>query len=75
MIGNAFQMGVPDLFVAHPKWGQRWIDVKRPGRNYSFTFQLHNALWFRDSLASLPQDIRRFSWRCLTFQDFTVGAI
>ena len=37
MIGNAFQMGVPDLFIAHPKWGQRWIDVKRPGKNYSFT--------------------------------------
>ncbi|MGO8994885.1 MAG: hypothetical protein ACLQVI_16340, partial [Polyangiaceae bacterium] len=28
MIGNAFQMGVPDLFIAHLKWGQRWIDVK-----------------------------------------------
>ena len=37
MIGNAFQMGVPDLFIAHPKWGQRWIDVKRPGKNYTFT--------------------------------------
>ena len=37
MIGNAFQMGVPDLFIAHPKWGQRWIDVKRPEKNYSFT--------------------------------------
>jgi hypothetical protein len=37
MIGNAFQYGIPDLFVAHTKWGQRWIDVKRPGKNYSFT--------------------------------------
>lgn len=37
MIGNAFQMGIPDLFIAHPKWGQRWLDVKRPGKNYSFT--------------------------------------
>lgn len=37
MIGNAFQTGIPDLFVAHPKWGQRWIDVKRPGNDYSFT--------------------------------------
>ena len=37
MIGNAFQMGIPDLFCHHPKWGQRWIDVKRPGKNYTFT--------------------------------------
>lgn len=37
MIGNAFQLGIPDLFIAHPKWGQRWIDVKRAGKNYSFT--------------------------------------
>lgn len=37
MIGNAFQLGIPDLFVAHTKWGQRWIDVKRPGKDYSFT--------------------------------------
>lgn len=36
MIGNAFQMGIPDLFIAHIKWGTRWIDVKAPGR-YSFT--------------------------------------
>ncbi len=37
MIGNAFQLGVPDLFLAHAKWGQRWVDVKRPGKDYSFT--------------------------------------
>jgi len=37
MIGNAFQYGIPDIFIAHTKWGQRWIDVKRPGKNYSFT--------------------------------------
>lgn len=36
MIGNAFQVGVPDLYVAHPKYGTRWIDVKNPGK-YSFT--------------------------------------
>jgi hypothetical protein len=37
MIGNAFQTGIPDLYCHHPKWGYRWIDVKRPGKNYSFT--------------------------------------
>ncbi len=36
MIGNAFQQGIPDLYCHHPKWGYRWIDVKRPGK-YSFT--------------------------------------
>jgi hypothetical protein len=30
MIGNAWQIGIPDLFVHHPKWGSRWIDVKCP---------------------------------------------
>jgi len=34
--GNLFQVGFPDLYIAHPKWGTRWIDVKRPG-HYSFT--------------------------------------
>lgn len=37
MIGNAYQTGIPDLYCHHPKWGTRWIDVKRPGKNYSFT--------------------------------------
>jgi len=36
LIGNAFQVGVPDLYCYHPKWGSRWIDVKNPG-HYSFT--------------------------------------
>lgn len=37
MIGNAYQTGIPDLYVAHLKWGTRWIDVKRPDSTYSFT--------------------------------------
>lgn len=28
--GNLFQQGLPDLYIAHPKFGQRWIDVKNP---------------------------------------------
>lgn len=36
MIGNAFQVGIPDLFVWHREWGFRWIDVKVEGK-YSFT--------------------------------------
>jgi hypothetical protein len=37
MIGNAFQLGIPDLYAAHRKHHQRWIDVKRPDNSYSFT--------------------------------------
>lgn len=36
MHGNLFQQGIPDLFIAHPRWGQRWIDCKHPIR-YTFT--------------------------------------
>ena len=28
--GNLYQTGFPDLFVAHEKWGTRWIDCKQP---------------------------------------------
>jgi hypothetical protein len=36
MHGNAFQQGIPDLFIFHPRFQQRWIDCKVEGR-YSFT--------------------------------------
>ena len=36
MVGNMFQRGIPDLYVAHIKYGQRWIDVKVDG-HYVFT--------------------------------------
>lgn len=34
--GNAFQSGFPDLYAVHPLYGQRWIEVKNPGK-YHFT--------------------------------------
>ena len=34
--GNLYQTGFPDLFVAHKKWGTRWIDCKQP-KKYGFT--------------------------------------
>ena len=37
MAGGPFQSGIPDIYSYHKKWGTRWIDVKRPGKNYSFT--------------------------------------
>ena len=36
MVGNIFQHGIPDLYVAHRKYGQRWIEVKNP-KAFSFT--------------------------------------
>lgn len=38
MIGNAYQFGIPDLYIAHSKYGERWIDVKNPVA-YEFTRQ------------------------------------
>lgn len=35
--GNMFQSGFPDLYATHNMYGQRWIEVKRPYPNYSFT--------------------------------------
>ena len=34
--GNIYQMGFPDLFCAHRKYGIRWVEVKNP-ISYSFT--------------------------------------
>lgn len=34
--GNLFQQGFPDLYLSHPRWGQRWVDVKVEGA-YEFT--------------------------------------
>ena len=31
-----FQHGIPDLFAAHRKYGQKWIEVKNPLK-FSFT--------------------------------------
>lgn len=36
MIGNAFQKGIPDIYIGHPKYGTRWIDIKVYGA-YNFT--------------------------------------
>lgn len=34
--GNEYQMGFPDLFCAHPRYGIRWVEVKNPEK-YEFT--------------------------------------
>lgn len=36
MVGNAFQKGIPDINAFRRDVGERWIDVKAPGK-YSFT--------------------------------------
>ena len=35
MLANKYQVGTPDLYCYHKKWGQRWVEVKRPDQ-YSF---------------------------------------
>jgi hypothetical protein len=34
--GNIYQVGFPDLFLAHKTYGTRWVDVKNLDR-YTFT--------------------------------------
>ena len=34
--GNMFQVGWPDLYMSHKRFGQRWVDVKNPA-SYVFT--------------------------------------
>jgi hypothetical protein len=36
MIGNALQKGIPDIYIMHPVYGDRWIDLKNP-KGYEFT--------------------------------------
>ena len=36
MIGNALQFGIPDIYIMHPEHGDRWVDLKAPGK-YEFT--------------------------------------
>ena len=36
MHGNAFQRGIPDLYLFKRDIGHRWVDVKQP-KKYSFT--------------------------------------
>jgi hypothetical protein len=36
IVGIGWQFGLPDLYITHPKWGQRWLEVKNPGE-YTFT--------------------------------------
>jgi hypothetical protein len=36
MIGNALQKGIPDIYIMHPEFGGRWIDLKNP-HDYEFT--------------------------------------
>lgn len=36
MIGNALQMGIPDIYIMHLEHGRRWVDLKNP-HDYEFT--------------------------------------
>ena len=41
--GNMFQSGFPDLFCAHVRYGQRWVEVKNP---VSYKFTPAQREWF-----------------------------
>ncbi len=46
MIGNALQYGVPDLYIAHSKWGQRWLECKNPQEwNFTQAQRINFPLW------------------------------
>lgn len=36
-VGSQFQRGFPDKYCFHPKYRQRWVEVKNPGNNYDLT--------------------------------------
>ncbi len=36
VVGIGWQYGLPDLYITHPKFGQRWLEVKNPDE-YTFT--------------------------------------
>ena len=52
MLANAYQTGIPDLYCYIRKWGQRWIEVKRPD-DYSFT-RAQRLKWPEWEQAGIP---------------------
>lgn len=60
--GSIFQYGFPDLYACHKKYGQRWIEVKRP-IHYMFTpgqqktFPEFEAKGVAIHVLTSPQDI------------------
>jgi hypothetical protein len=38
MLADAYQNGIPDLYCFHRKWGERWVEVKRP-EGYTLTLR------------------------------------
>lgn len=36
VVGNLLQSGFPDIYIMHPRYGQRWIDLKNK-KDYEFT--------------------------------------
>lgn len=73
LIGNAFQYGIPDLYCYHPKWGERWVDCKRPDNTYSFTKAQRQkwplwakygvGIWILTSIDDYPLLFKEPNWR------------
>lgn len=46
-VGNLYQSGFPDLYCAHRRYGQRWIEVKLP--------EMKGSKFTGAQLASFPE--------------------
>ncbi len=74
--GNKFSSGLPDLFLAHPQHGLRWVDVKVEGK-YSYTkaqiakwpvWHLHGAgVWI---MTGATEDQYQRLWKPPNWQDY-----
>lgn len=80
-----WQFGLPDLFAAHTKYGQRWIEVKNP-LAFSFTPaqiiefpKLHAAgvgIWilFDSTVEELTKLTKPANWFQI-YHNWSVGAL
>lgn len=79
IVGNALQHGLPDVFAAHPRFGQKWIEVKNPVA-FSFTERQQQnfpkmaaagvGIWilFSDSDDELKKLLKPANWFEVYFQ-------
>jgi hypothetical protein len=80
--GNIYQHGFPDVYCAHNRYGQRWVEFKRPEK-FSFTtaqletFPLMAAagvgIWICTDAEQLPDLLFKPSNLYHFFAAFTAG--
>lgn len=62
MHGNAMNYGWPDLYCTHSRYGQRWVEVKKPGLIGS-AFTAAQKEWFPKMIAN-GSPIWILTWAC-----------